>query len=238
MNYRASLLWAVTNRRAALLELLRLQQSVLSLAYARLHYWYFFKFFFGSHIQFVGKARIRIHPATHLVMRNSKIIVENGVLSVGYSPGWPIKDSSDIRLFDSTLHIIGNVDLRPGVGIWAMNAKVVIRNGTVMNGPSGIVSKARVEVGAHCQIAKNTTIMDCDLHKHGVAGGKPEDVAKQVIIEDHCWIGHNVTILKGVTVGKGCIIGAHSVVTKDVEAGTQVAGVPARKIKENVIWEP
>ena len=80
--------------------------------------------------------------------------------------------------------------------------------------------------------------MDCDLHKHAVSGEKPEDVSKRVIIGDHCWIGHNVTILKGVTIGEGSIIGARSVVTRDVEARTMVVGVPARKIKENVIWEP
>jgi acetyltransferase-like isoleucine patch superfamily enzyme len=119
-----------------------------------------------------------------------------------------------------------------------MSAHVVIGNGTVINGPTNIVSKAGVRIGGNCQIAMNTMIMDCALHKHAIAGEKPEDLAKEVIIKDHCWIGHNVTILKGVTIGEGSIVGAHSVVTKDVEARTIVAGVPARKIKENVIWEP
>ncbi|MGD0821855.1 MAG: acyltransferase [Desulfomonilia bacterium] len=76
------------------------------------------------------------------------------------------------------------------------------------------------------------------MHKHAFAGETPQDIAKEIIIKDHCWVGHNVTILKGVTIGEGSIVGAHSVVTKDVEAHTMVAGVPARKIKDNVIWEP
>jgi acetyltransferase-like isoleucine patch superfamily enzyme len=119
-----------------------------------------------------------------------------------------------------------------------MNANVVIGNGTIINGPSGIMSKVGVEIGSHVLIALNASIWDCDLHKHAVAGEKPEDIGKQVIIRDHCWIGHNVTIRKGVVIGEGAIVGAHSLVTKDVEARTMVAGVPARKIKENVIWEP
>ncbi|WRH68887.1 MAG: DapH/DapD/GlmU-related protein [Planktothrix sp. GU0601_MAG3] len=53
-----------------------------------------------------------------------------------------------------------------------------------------------------------------------------------VIIEDHVWIGFNVAILEGVTIGKGAIIGASSVVTKDVEAFTVVAGNPAKVIKK------
>jgi acetyltransferase-like isoleucine patch superfamily enzyme len=238
MKYRTSLRWAVANRRVAPLELLRLQRRLLSLAYARFYYWFFLKLFFGSHIKLTGKAGARIHPSTHLVMHNSRIIVENGVLSVGYLPGWANRDNSNIRLFNSTLHIRGNVDLRPGVEIWAMNATVAIGNGTVINGQTSIVSKAGVRIGAQCHIAKNTTIMDCDLHKHGVPGQNPRDIAKEVIIKDHCWVGQYVAILKGVTVGEGSIIGAHSVVTEDVEAHTIVAGVPARKVKENIIWEP
>lgn len=50
-------------------------------------------------------------------------------------------------------------------------------------------------------------------------------------IEDKVWIGFGVTILKGVTIGEGAIIGAKSVVTKDVEPWTVVAGNPARVVK-------
>jgi acetyltransferase-like isoleucine patch superfamily enzyme len=52
-----------------------------------------------------------------------------------------------------------------------------------------------------------------------------------VVIEDHVWIGFNVGILKGVTIGKGAIIGAGSVLTEDVEPFTVVAGNPAKIIK-------
>jgi acetyltransferase-like isoleucine patch superfamily enzyme len=46
------------------------------------------------------------------------------------------------------------------------------------------------------------------------------------------WIGENVCVLPGVTIGDGAIINANAVVTKDVPAGTIVAGVPARVIKQ------
>jgi len=52
-----------------------------------------------------------------------------------------------------------------------------------------------------------------------------------VVIEDHVWIGFNVAILKRVTIGKGAIIGAGSVLTEDVEPFTVVAGNPAKIIK-------
>ena len=53
-----------------------------------------------------------------------------------------------------------------------------------------------------------------------------------IVIEDDVWIGANVVILPNITVGKGSIIGAGSVVTKDVDPYSVVAGVPAKKIAD------
>ena len=53
----------------------------------------------------------------------------------------------------------------------------------------------------------------------------------QIIVEDKVWIGFGVTILKGVKIGEGAVIGAKSVVTRDVKPWTVVAGNPARLIK-------
>lgn len=53
-----------------------------------------------------------------------------------------------------------------------------------------------------------------------------------VIIEDDVWIGEYALILKGVTIGKGAVVAAHAVVTKDVPPMTVVAGNPARVVKE------
>ena len=53
-----------------------------------------------------------------------------------------------------------------------------------------------------------------------------------IVIEDDVWIGEYSAIMKGVTIGKGAIVAAHSVVTKDVPPYTIVAGNPARVVKE------
>jgi acetyltransferase-like isoleucine patch superfamily enzyme len=55
---------------------------------------------------------------------------------------------------------------------------------------------------------------------------------KDVIIEDDVWLGANVVVLPGVRIGKGAIVGAGSVVTKDIEPYTVNVGVPAAKIKD------
>lgn len=54
----------------------------------------------------------------------------------------------------------------------------------------------------------------------------------QVIIKDYAWIGSNVIILPKVTIGKGAVVAAGSVVTKSVPDYTLVAGIPAKKIGE------
>lgn len=67
---------------------------------------------------------------------------------------------------------------------------------------------------------------------HDLAPSKRGNMTlKPIKIEDDVWIGSNSTILQGVNIGKGAIIAAGSVVTKDVEAYTIVGGVPAKFIK-------
>jgi acetyltransferase-like isoleucine patch superfamily enzyme len=56
----------------------------------------------------------------------------------------------------------------------------------------------------------------------------------QSVIEDDVWISFNVSVLKGVTIGKGAIIAANTVVTKDVEPYTMVGGNPSKVIKKIV----
>ena len=60
----------------------------------------------------------------------------------------------------------------------------------------------------------------------------PDVIRKPIVIKDKAWIGFNSIILKGVTIGEGAIVGAGSVVTKDVPPYTIVAGNPARIVRE------
>ncbi|MFC2694612.1 MAG: DapH/DapD/GlmU-related protein [Lactobacillus sp.] len=55
---------------------------------------------------------------------------------------------------------------------------------------------------------------------------------RPVHLERNCWLGANVTILPGITVGENAIVGAGAVVTKDVPANTVVVGNPARIIRK------
>jgi acetyltransferase-like isoleucine patch superfamily enzyme len=99
-----------------------------------------------------------------------------------------------------------------------------------------IISKESVTIGKDCAIAWGVTISDHDFHKLYLDGKQLVETAP-VLIGNNVWIGMNATILKGVTVGDGAVIGAHSVVTKDVPAKCVVVGNPAKVIKENILFK-
>jgi acetyltransferase-like isoleucine patch superfamily enzyme len=60
-------------------------------------------------------------------------------------------------------------------------------------------------------------------------------ISKEVVIEDDVWLGYNVIVLPGVTIGKGSVIGAGSVVSKDIPPYSIAIGNPARVIKKREI---
>ena len=88
-----------------------------------------------------------------------------------------------------------------------------------------------IKIGSGCNFANNIVIVDHD-HKVSANGVEKDLVSKPIVIGDSVWIGANVTILKGVTIGDGAIVAANSVVRNDVKAHTIVAGVPAKIVKE------
>ncbi len=99
---------------------------------------------------------------------------------------------------------------------------------------------ARVTIGDHCNFGPNVTIVT-PLHPRlpeerkvllNAAGEKKRYCyAKPVHIGNDCWFGANVTVCPGVTVGDGCVIGAGSVITKDIPPMSFAAGVPCRVVR-------
>jgi hypothetical protein len=92
----------------------------------------------------------------------------------------------------------------------------------------------RIVIGNHVSVGANTTIVDTDFHPLGVQARRLDKVGRSapVMIEDDAFIGMNSLVLKGVTVGRGSVIGAGSVVTRDVPPGVIVAGNPAEVVRE------
>jgi len=127
--------------------------------------------------------------------------------------------------------------------------EIKIGENTFINGGTSLISRERIDIGSNVTIAWGCTIYDHNSHsldfqnrrnditmqlKSYRAGisfieGKNWATVKaaEIVIKNDVWIGFGCTILKGVTLGEGSIIGAQSVVRKDVEPWTVVAGNPA-----------
>lgn len=114
--------------------------------------------------------------------------------------------------------------------------ELVIGDRTFVGHKTGFNVAESVRVGSHCYIAAGASITDQDGHPVDAAerrAGKPSppEGIRPIVIGDDVWIGFHVLILKGVTIGDRAVVAAGSVVTKDVEADTVVAGNPAKLVK-------
>ncbi|BCK75629.1 maltose O-acetyltransferase/hypothetical protein [Acetobacter aceti NBRC 14818] len=92
---------------------------------------------------------------------------------------------------------------------------------------------ARLTIGNNVRVGQFLSVVTA-THDVGPAEQRCtiEAVLGDVVIEDGCWIGLNVTILPGVTIAKGCVIGAGSLVTKSTEPNGLYIGSPARRLRE------
>ncbi len=87
-----------------------------------------------------------------------------------------------------------------------------------------------IEIGNGVLIGHNVTL--ATLNHDERPSHRQNIYPKPIKIGDYVWIGSNATILAGVTIGNGAIIGANAVVTKDVPENTIVAGIPAKVIRK------
>lgn len=97
-----------------------------------------------------------------------------------------------------------------------------------------ITAQKLIEIGNHVQISAYSFITDFNhnFSRRNVPINKQGCSSFSVVIEDDVWIGAHSSILPGVRIGKGAVIGAGSVVTKSVKPYTVVAGNPAKEIKK------
>lgn len=113
--------------------------------------------------------------------------------------------------------------------------KILIGTDTYINRHSFIDAITSVKIGKECAIGPNCYITD---HDHGLrlelAPLQQPMVSQSTRIGDRVWLGANVTVLKGVTIGDDVVIGAGSIVTKDIPSCTIAVGAPARVIKSRL----
>lgn len=129
------------------------------------------------------------------------------------------------------IHLGHGVKIGPSSFLEANGGRIEIGDGTTSTGLTQITAANLVRVGSRCLLARNVFISD-----HGHAFGdhvlpvRDQGITepRAVVVEDGAWLGTNVVVTPGVTIGRNAVIGANSVVLADVPAFSVAVGAPAR----------
>lgn len=153
--------------------------------------------------------RVRIHGAAHIRVEDDVVIAEDVTLRAQTAYPW----TSPPQTFSPEL---------------------VLKRGCFINGRTQIACARRVVIGANTMIAEGCFISD---NNHGYADpdrsvkAQPLETPGEVVIGDDGWIGAHVCVVGNVRIGRHCVVGAHSVVTRDLPDFCVAVGAPARVIR-------
>lgn len=136
-----------------------------------------------------------------------------------------------------------NCEIRADLRNYCVDSSIQIGNTCFIGEGSHLWCGREIVIGDHTLISHGVNIHDFDSHPQDPITRReeyarifhdrkfpknPHSKGERIQIGNDVWIGFNATILKGVTLGDGCIIGANSVITHDVPAGALVVGNPQR----------
>lgn len=124
-----------------------------------------------------------------------------------------------------------------------LNGEIIIGDGTSIEQGCHIIASDKLNIGKDCVISANVYISDCAHEYEDITTSimKQPLIIKKTIIGDSVFIGIGAKIMPGVRLGEYCVIGANSVVTKDIPAFCVATGIPAKIIKRynvnSCVWE-
>lgn len=145
------------------------------------------------------------------------------------------RPSEEKKRIDLIYKMFGKVGKNPWIEPpirFAYGSNIFIDDCFYANFNFTIVDDHTVTIGDNVLIAPNVTISVTGHPVHHELREKGEMFSFPVTIENNVWIGSNVVINPGVTIGENSVIGAGSVVTKDIPANVVAAGVPCKVIRE------
>lgn len=173
-----------------------------------------------------------------------KVIASMGVLRRLLR--WYQFDTKELFIVERKVQVLkwkgGHIDIGRGVRL-AMGSKIVCGGHLslgprVIVGPNTVIMCAtQVHVGARSMISWNCSIFDSIGHRMWMERSGEAEIEEPITIGEDVWIGPYSIIMKGVTIGDNCIIGAGSVVRRDVPPNTLVYGNPARPAGKVDRWE-
>ena len=109
---------------------------------------------------------------------------------------------------------------------------IEVGKNTFINYNCTIIDVGKVVIGDYCQIAPNVSIYTAGHPVHPAARNTAYEYGIDITIGNNVWIGGNSVIMPGVRIGDNAVIGAGSIVTKDIPAWTVAAGNPCRVLRK------
>jgi acetyltransferase-like isoleucine patch superfamily enzyme len=138
-----------------------------------------------------------------------------------------VRLDDNVRVREGCSVIVTSILSEPGIGLH-IGCNTYIGPGCILGAGGGIVIGRNVTLGAHVDVlAENHQFDDLTrpINEQGVC-------RRGIRIEDDCWIGNRAIVLDGVTVGRGSVIGAGAIVTRDLPPFSVAAGNPARVLRQ------
>lgn len=177
------------------------------------------------------------HKAKIHVGKNVTLKLE-GRLKVGNDNSLPSVSLLSINLWfdeNSTVKFGKSVCIGPGVNlIVKKGAKVSIGSHTYFASDCHIESTNELDIGSNCAISWGVTILDSDHHV--ITYPDVKEKLNKVHVSDNVWIGCNVTLLKGTSIGKGSVVAAGSIVKGTFPPNSLIGGNPAKLLRTGVSW--
>jgi acetyltransferase-like isoleucine patch superfamily enzyme len=149
--------------------------------------------------------------------------------------GLPVVDGIDVFLGDG-VHVSGCATWTGARRDDGRRPRLVVGDHSYLGHRLIISADDEVRIGAHVHIADDVHLCAFDGHPLDPRARRSEPAQvdysgrSRILVDDDAWIGQGALLLKGVRVGRGAVVAAHAVVTRDVPAGAIVAGNPARPV--------
>jgi maltose O-acetyltransferase len=140
---------------------------------------------------------------------------------------------------------------RPAIGVWgrlvvgdrvmlistpvrtelSVGGTLEIGERTFINYGCSIGASELVRIGPRCSLGTHAILMDNDFHTIDPERRQQRPASQPIVLEENVWLGARVIVLKGVTIGADSVIGAGSVVTRDIPPRSVAVGAPARVVR-------
>ena len=178
----------------------------------------------------------------HFNIAKSAELEINGLLTIGCKDKFPIS-KLETRVFlgkKARLNILGDFKIDADCEIVVFNGAELTIHGSklsISDANSGlrIICGEKIELMPDVGIGRNVVIRDTNgEHFMNTAGYKP---TRPITIGEKTWLCEACTIMPGVKIGRGVIVGAHSMVTRSIPAHALVSGSPASVVQDNVLWK-